>query len=336
MKIKAKFVDFWPGLDPQDNVLTNALRSTCQIEVSDEPDYLFFSVFGNEHWNYPGCVKIFLTGENICPDFNACDYGIGFECMEYGDRYLRYPIYLYPAYRETYQKMQKKHLNVTAQDAQRKFCSFVYSNAKADPARETFFHALGQYKKIEAGGRVCNNVGGPVKDKVAFLQEHKFDITFENSLHPGYITEKLTEAFAARTVPIYRGGGIELPAEFNPKAMIRLSDFSCMEEAVNFVKQVDQDPSLYLEMLSQPALVPGAKTAEVYDEELRAFLRNIILQPKEQAYRRNMFSVGKDHTLIQMRRNKNDAFVQKIKNAPPVAFALRVKNSLRKNDPGEF
>ena len=41
---------------------------------------------------YKNAVKIFYTQENLCPDFNFADYGIGFEELTYGDRYLQFPI----------------------------------------------------------------------------------------------------------------------------------------------------------------------------------------------------------------------------------------------------
>ena len=41
------------------------------------------------------CVVFFVTGEDECPNFNLCDYALGFEHLEYGDRYLRFPLYYF-------------------------------------------------------------------------------------------------------------------------------------------------------------------------------------------------------------------------------------------------
>lgn len=47
---------------------------------------------------------------------------------------------------------------------------------------------------------------GTVKDKIKTLQEYKFCICFENSsCEPGYITEKIFDAFSAGCIPIYYG-----------------------------------------------------------------------------------------------------------------------------------
>lgn len=67
------------------------------------------------------------------------------------------------------------------------------------------FEALKKYKKVNSGGRYLNNIGRAVVDKIQFESRHKFSICFENSSYPGYTTEKIIEAFAAKTIPIYWG-----------------------------------------------------------------------------------------------------------------------------------
>ncbi|WP_229032252.1 hypothetical protein [Bacteroides nordii] len=47
--IKVKFVDFWENFDPQHNFIANIISKKYRIELSDTPDYLFFSVFGYEN-----------------------------------------------------------------------------------------------------------------------------------------------------------------------------------------------------------------------------------------------------------------------------------------------
>ena len=61
--IKVKFVDFWENFDPQHNFIANIISKKYRIELSDTPDYLFFSVFGYENIDYHNCTKIFYSGE---------------------------------------------------------------------------------------------------------------------------------------------------------------------------------------------------------------------------------------------------------------------------------
>ena len=98
-KIKIKFVDFWPGFDEKNNDFYEILSKKYNIEISDYPEFLFYSVFGDDNLDYD-CIKIFYTGENFIPDFNNCDYAIGFHKIEFGQRHLRIPLYFLFRYKK--------------------------------------------------------------------------------------------------------------------------------------------------------------------------------------------------------------------------------------------
>lgn len=55
--IKVKFVDFWENFDPRNNFIANIISQKYQIELSDTPDYLIFSVFGYDNIDYHNCTK---------------------------------------------------------------------------------------------------------------------------------------------------------------------------------------------------------------------------------------------------------------------------------------
>ena len=82
--IKVAFVDFEPGFVPEKSLLYRTLLQRYSVELSKEPDYVFYSNYGERHLKYNG-IRIFYTRENIAPDFNDCDYAIGFD---YLDRHL--------------------------------------------------------------------------------------------------------------------------------------------------------------------------------------------------------------------------------------------------------
>jgi hypothetical protein len=184
-------------------------------------------------------------------------------------------------------------------DAEKKdFCSFVVSNPKNE-RRNAAFEALNRYKRVDSGGRFLNNVGGPVKDKLAFDSTHKFSLCFENGAHNGYTTEKIVEAFAARTVPIYWGDP-EINRVFNPKAFINASDYASLDELVEEVRRIDNDDQRYLAMLREPAMLP---TALSIDEELDRFekwLIPIFERPLQESYRRNREMHGRKYVRIRL------------------------------------
>lgn len=293
--IKIKFVDFWPHWNKENNFIVNILKRKYNIIFSDNPDYIFFSNFNDchEHMNYNNCVKIFYTQENICPDFNFCDYGIGFEYMNYEDRYIRYPIYLIEErYKSSWNKMKEKNNikpDMINAFLKRDFCSFVVSNNKANKIRKEMFDKLTKYKLVNSGGRYLNNIGisNGVLDKVEFESKHKFSICFENSSHNGYSTEKLIEAFAAQTVPIYWGDP-KINKIFNKNAFINVNSNSSVDEVIDKIKEIDNNEKKYINMLLAPAL---NDEYEFYwdnkQSELEEFLYNIFEQQYDKAFRRN-------------------------------------------------
>lgn len=301
--VKIGFLGFWSHFVKEEFIGTVALRQNYDVEiVSDvkDADYVFYSVMDDEHWFLsPEKIKIFYTGENLCPDFNACDYAIGFEWLDYGDRYIRLPNYYgTPYYRGQTAKFEKRYHEELTHEAwrdlarNRKFCSFVVSNGDGNPIRRQLFDALSQYKKVDSGGRWMNNVGGPVEDKMAFESGHKFSIACENSSHPGYTTEKIVEAFAARTIPIYWGDP-QICKVFNPKAFINVMDYPSIGAVVQRVKELDENEEAYLAMLKEPALLnPVEYSIEHQVKLMTDFMQHIVEQPLEKAQRYNRECIG--------------------------------------------
>ena len=128
--IKIKFTGFWPGFNSESNFIINSLRRSFNVVLSDDPEYLFSSCFSDEYLKYD-CVRIFYTGENLCPDFNAFDYGIGYDYMEFGDRYCRFPNYLMEdEYGKDVSLMLTKQERCSQENflqGKTGFCSFVVS-----------------------------------------------------------------------------------------------------------------------------------------------------------------------------------------------------------------
>ena len=277
IRIKIDFVDFYGNFNKMDNFIMRTLRLKYDVEISDNPDYLFFSTFGYKHLHY-NCVKIMFIGENIAPDFNLCDYALGFDYIQFGDRYMRFPLYC------TYECFASIGDDILKTDnflLNRKFCSMVVSNNRhSSPHRERFFKLLSEYKKVDSGGRFLNNVGAPVADKLQFVSQYKFNIAFENSSVLGYTTEKIMEPMTVNTLPIYWGNPL-VDKDFNPKSFVNVHDFSSMEDAVQYVVDLDNDDVKYLHMVhAEKVLEPMIKN---WKENLLFFLSNIIGKPLDEA-----------------------------------------------------
>lgn len=327
-KIKIKFDGFIDvttnQLNREAQFVLSILKKKYDVEISESPEYIFYDVNGKEYYNYD-CVRIFLTIEALCPDFNLCDYGIGFEYLNYGDRYFRFPNFYF--YENLADKVKHKHENISRDFANRAFCSFVYSNNRADEMRTRLFNGLSEYQKVDSGGRFMNNLpdGKAVENKSLFEKEHKFSIACENASHPGYHTEKLAEAFAAQTVPVYWGDP-EVEKVFNPKAFINCNAFSSIEEIVDRVQYLDSHPDEYIEVLKQPAFLNETTDAI---EEFVQYLYHIFDQPFEEAFRRNRGFWGKQY--LQEKRNIYNIIkkYEKLKSLWPIRLVVEKKRKSR-------
>ena len=306
-KIKIKFVDFNVGLGftKEKNDFVETLSKKYEVIQCDDPDYIFYSVFGADHLKHD-CVRIFYTGECYTPDFNECDYAIGYDRMRFGDRYLRVPLYRLLRYKNSYDEIVRPR-NFTIEDITAKtgFCNFVYSNCFAQGARARFFDMLSQYKRIESGGCYRNNVGGPVPNKRKFQESTKFTIAFENTTYDGYATEKLVEAFAAGTVPIYYGDP-NISTDFNPEAFINVHDYNNFDEVIARVIEIDEDDELYLKMLNTPPVLNPSDNSDMAE-----FLYHIFDQPLEAAQRRSKSLTVKAMDAFKLRHQLSEKLLYK-------------------------
>lgn len=294
-KIKIKISNF----NPEDKFsfgyfIYQSLKKYYDIELSENPDYLFYHESSSEHIKYD-CIKIFYTGENISPNFNLCDYGISFDYMQFEDRSFRLPVYLVATfYNQKDIELAGGQIDFsqqgvfTKEDLAQKteFCSFVYSNYLAEESRQEIFDALSAYKKVNSGGGYLNNIGGRVASKFEFELRHKFSIAFENSSRLGYTTEKIVCSLAAKTIPIYWGNPA-VAREFNEERFINCHNYTSFAEVVKRVREIDADDELYLRIVNQPVLAPGYNFQKI-KQEFEIFLCRIIDQPLSLARRRTI------------------------------------------------
>ena len=271
-RIKIDFTDFWGGFDKTNNYFYNLLKEEFDVEISDRPEYLFFSIFGNNHQNY-NCTKIFYTGENVPPPLAHCDYSFSFDNVDSLKNY-RLPHYLlYDGY---YELARPKIIEESL--ARRKFCNFVATNGNCQE-RNQFVIQLSKYKKVDSGGRWMNNIGFAVDNKRIFQSGYKFSVAFENNAYrpqfPGYTTEKIMEPMTVNSIPIYWGNP-EIYKEFNTKSFVNYYDFSSMGEMIDYIITLDKDDEKYLQLLKNDWFVGNNIPENNKIENIKNFLYNIF------------------------------------------------------------
>jgi hypothetical protein len=271
-KLRLGFVDTFGAVE---QFFTEVLSREYDIERDDEkPEYLIFGDrnFGNKNstqFNYSltKCRRIFFTGENERPKHYSCHHSISFDHGE-GDNY-RLPLYVIYDWDNKRKKVNnsdnyaRDFMDIPKKGAN--FCSFVVKNPGCQKRNE-FFHKLSAYRKVDAGGPLFNNMGNvlaggaiAVEAKAAFLPQYKFNMCFENSSHPGYVTEKLYEALVFQTVPIYWGSPT-VALDFNPRAFISWHDYQDDDVFLEKIKEIDGDDALYSMMYLEPMFVNYDKT----------------------------------------------------------------------------
>lgn len=262
--------------------ITNRLKDKFKIKfVKNNPDYLIYNVFGDEHLNkkYNNSIKIAIFTENRIPDLNEVDYAFGQAHINYLDRYFKIPVFLWC----NIKAIKKFRENILNNPMRTKFCAAVISHGEIGQFRIKFINELNKYKKIDKGGGYLNNVGGPVKDKIEFLSSFKFSIAMENSEGDGYVSEKLYDSFISGTIPIYFGD-YTVDEYINPRSFILIKNEKNIKEKIEFIKEIDNNNEKYHNLLKENVLI-NDNIINIIEKEEKEFLSHIFEQEKVKAKR---------------------------------------------------
>lgn len=255
------------------------------IEDYENPDILVYSCSGESHFNYQ-CKRLFVCTESITPDFNFCDYYIGTVKLQYDERSLWIPEAFYKTVFP-----DNKSIEIKDSLFDRKFCSFIYSHDcigyGARYRREFCERLMKEYKHVDCPGKILHNMDSPLlsprnnennwhQSKLDFLRNYKFNIAFENTQAPGYITEKLVDCYMANTVPIYWGSSGDV-WPYPKESMICANDFSSMNALIDRVKEVDTNNELYAQILkANPFREENRQILPNFEMKIRKFIRFLL------------------------------------------------------------
>lgn len=208
--VRIRFCNFFSGFNEalcRSHVLME-LADDFEFVFEGEPDVLIVNCYGQTRIGETKAIKVGYYTENMAPDLVNFDYFFG---CEYS------PLIGHPRYcKRVYGPLGVYTFDgspdpeaVLAEKTQ--FCNFIYSHRVRH--RERFFRALSAYRPVRAPGQSMNNCSDLAARsaldwhaaKRAYLKQFKFTVAFENSRRAGYATEKLFDALAADTVPIYWG-----------------------------------------------------------------------------------------------------------------------------------
>lgn len=206
-------------------------------------------------------LRLWYTGENIRPPAHGYDATLGFDLDDRGgtNSYLPLPFLGLDWFgtelpmdvgearriraRPTPAELARpRHV---ADDERPLFaCAFV---GRPDSSRLRAIESLRRIGDVDVFGPA---VGRPVDSKTDTARSYRFMVCFENSVHPGYVTEKAVEAWWSGCVPIWRG--VDAAGLLNPSALLNRQDFGDLDDFVAELAHVDADPQRFRAMREQP------------------------------------------------------------------------------------
>ena len=217
--------------------------------------------------------NVWCTYENRRPPSDSYDLTFSFDLDSYGESNFYLPlifIYLqlnsgktvYPFTPELL--THDRSLDSKEIEAKLGFVSSFINNPH--PMRLRAIAALEKYGEIDVFGRSVDNY---VEDKIDEASKYWFNLCFENDLYPGYVTEKVLEAWLSKSVPLYWGD--DAAGILNKKAYINLRDFSSIEDFSSFIAEIMLDEKKLLEIIEQPLI---SKCPE-YSDILKFFIKRL-------------------------------------------------------------
>lgn len=280
--MKLKLVDFWPGAKVKETFVYRALRSHLDAVANLKVYSVFRSrllldtgVLGRtvekflhkardarleREFDSSVSRNVWWTGENIRPPLEQrFHHFVSFDQDPHSGRNTYFPLFYIEATLPSkgtlerigltsfdVRQLLKPRLNRPTDFGSRKLACVFINNP--EPTRLAAISELSKHGQVEVYGRYS---GRPVGSKFAVAANYKFVLCFENDLYPGYITEKLLDAYLCDVVPLY-WGDLGREPHVNRKAFLNLKDFASLEEFARVVARMDADQ--YFEVYSQPLL----------------------------------------------------------------------------------
>ena len=266
------FLDFWPDFNKDDNFFTRALLGT-----SRKQDLTIRSVFPSVVKSVVNRVfrrlrpnsqsltistrnqerKVWFTGENIRPPLDGkFDHFISYDQDDYSGKNTYFPLFYAELLVSGKESIDRRGVSINNPETLMQFrknlvekhkfvCAFI---SNPEPTRMRALKALSQYGGVEIYGP---HTGRPVPSKFEVARDFKFMLCFENDLFPGYVTEKLLDAYLCETIPLY-WGDLGRESHINRGALINAAEYRSLEDFSRLVGNLSAVE--YESIYSQPLL----------------------------------------------------------------------------------
>ena len=123
---------------------------------------------------------------------------------------------------------------------------------------------------MDVFGRVT---GIPIRDKYEVFRDYQFALCFESDAYPGYVTEKLFDAWGAGCIPLW--WGLDRGSHLNPEAFVNLATVGGFDHFQNRVEQLRNNHDARQYVSSMPLLLRRPSLAKV-----RSLMAQTLLSPQ--------------------------------------------------------
>jgi hypothetical protein len=278
-------VNFWDGAFDGDFFEFFFREALGGFEYTHNPhtaDLIVSSVFGHVQTDPKKTIQ--YIGENMRPSYIHYDYSLSFDYDTYGGRNFRLPLWYarlaWPGFEQKprrpnshnhgyeplipiYPLTKQRTLDMSKKD---KFCAMIAGNPEG--LRVNLYNSISKYKLVDGYG---NMFGRSLRNsKFDILPDYKFCLCPENSVYDGYVTEKLIDAYAGGTVPIY-SGTLSVDTDFHEGAYLNYMNTKDLSWFVQTIQAYDESMELYESMYNRPLLWEEPSLNNAME-----FVRNII------------------------------------------------------------
>jgi hypothetical protein len=289
MKLRVAYTGFWAGFEAKNFLFTKVLENILQYEVeivnnkSEYIDLEFLSVFSfdskfkkaiqytkgqfskYEHQEYiyqsrygfsgkfrsKAKKTIWYSGENIRPPFDEFDATISFDKDDPEINNLYFPVWYFLLNWRLGDDKHNRKISInqftlprSVEERDKSACAFSTSR---DPARLKTYAVIKQVMPLTIYGR---SVGNFVADKIIASTNFGFQVCPENDVYPGYVTEKIPEAYLAGNIPIWIGSDVH--CTFNKNAYVDITGLNSYETR-ELLQSIDSEKARWIR--NQPLLL---------------------------------------------------------------------------------
>jgi Glycosyltransferase family 10 (fucosyltransferase) C-term/Alpha-(1,3)-fucosyltransferase FucT N-terminal domain len=230
MRLRLAFKDSYPLY--KESLIPSMIAKMCneRLEITNEEyaDLIIVGPSQNKKQFFQKFLKgyqnkrakyLFHTGENVRFNEVKADFAISFDLSVEDKNHLRWPLWMdsirWREYGLDYRpenirfgraiEIEQLMAPLGQDTLERQFKAAIFTRHLKEP-RDSLIKALRSIMQVDGFGRAFDN---SIKShdasgfcKYDILKDYIFNLCPENSLYPGYYTEKIVEAYAAGCIPI--------------------------------------------------------------------------------------------------------------------------------------